>query len=1049
MFNFIPTIILSLVFFIFPLNAQAFKAETFVTFSNPVTGYEGWNNPSQTPLDLPKFIYQESTPSALPITWLLRYDALESSTISGYFKELIAKDKNQDLGLFLTITPELVNRLGISYPQGFSEHNANRVFLSGYQDTQRKQIIDLYMSVFFNKFGFYPKSVSAWHLDSFSLQYLAEKYSVFTAMNCDDQYSMDQYRLWGGYVGSPYFPDKNNSLIPARSLENRVNLAMVRWAPRDFYNFYGTGVSSMFSFQINDYLGLGLNHSYFQNLLKQYSQKNFNEFTHLNLGLENGYSLIQYKSEIKNVIQDLNVYRESYSLHPISLANFGDWFKARYPESSPTYFYRTKDTTGQSKEEVGWYQSPWYRLGLKSSQGKTSILDLRVYNREIYEDHYNTANQSTSLFHEIPAIIDTVKFPNDIYSLDFNLPQSILLYNKYTDFWQATLVDGDKKLILAPDKIVFVGFQPPQISSTDIKVTTEADNTSWLFIPETPYKNKLSLLWLLLFLYLVYLIVKRPKPPIFGLLLSLVTASTLYKNSQLFSYGMGFWGPNGHDALFHLSLIEHFRQNLFSLSHPQFSGAILQDYHFLFDYLLGFISKITFTPSNLLYFIVFPAFSGLSLVILIDILLTHWNFSKLQKNLAYIFVFLGGSLGFIPRLISGQNIYSGESAFWANQSVSMFLNPPFVLSLAILLLFLRCLELLKNNKTSTFLWLSVLGGLLAQTKVYAFLLLLFGLLIAKKYKLFITIFTVGGLLTLLFTSFSGSPFVFQPLWFIKSMLESPDRVYWQKAAEAWQAYEANGLFFKLLILNTIGLAIYLLGNLGIRIIGFKEMFSKTSQPSQKIAWAIILAGLFVPLIITQKINPWNTVQFTYYSIFFLGIFSGKVIGEWHGSKVSSKTLILIPVLLVSIFTSFGTLKDYYTYKSASRISYTELSALRVLRGQVRGLVLAPVYTENTVATPKPQYSYVSSGYISALTGQPEFLSDTINLDITGISFQNRFNDIQKFYNSEDKIWTNEFLQKNNIKYIYETPLKRLKLNPFDLRLTTIYDSGEIKVYKTN
>lgn len=75
------------------------------------------------------------------------------------------------------------------------------------------------MDTFFTRFGFYPKSVSAWHLDSYSLQYLQSKYSVLTAMNCDDQYTTDNYRIWGGYLGSPYFPDKNNSLIRARSLD--------------------------------------------------------------------------------------------------------------------------------------------------------------------------------------------------------------------------------------------------------------------------------------------------------------------------------------------------------------------------------------------------------------------------------------------------------------------------------------------------------------------------------------------------------------------------------------------------------------------------------------------------------------------------------------------------------------------------------------------------------------------------------------------------------------------------------------------------------------
>ena len=122
-----------------------------------------------------------------------------------------------------------------------------------------------------------------------------------------------------------------------------------------------------------------------------------------------------------------------------------------------------------------------------------------------------------------------------------------------------------------------------------------------------------------------------------------------------------------------------------------------------------------------------------------------------------------------------------------------------------------------------------------------------------------------------------------------------------------------------------------------------------------------------------------------------------------------------------------------------------------LRDQPRGLVLAPLFISadaRTISAPKPLYSYVSTAYISALSAQPEFLSDTINLDITGFRYQERAKEIQRFFQTEDKLWALDFLQKNNIRYVYETPLKRLKLAPVDLKLTKIFDSGEINIYKT-
>lgn len=97
-----------------PQTVHAFKADTFVTISNPVRGYEGWTGGKQTALDLPKFQYQESTASGLPITWLLRYDAVENATISAYFHNLISVDKNESLGAFLEITPNLTDDAGVA-----------------------------------------------------------------------------------------------------------------------------------------------------------------------------------------------------------------------------------------------------------------------------------------------------------------------------------------------------------------------------------------------------------------------------------------------------------------------------------------------------------------------------------------------------------------------------------------------------------------------------------------------------------------------------------------------------------------------------------------------------------------------------------------------------------------------------------------------------------------------------------------------------------------------------------------------------------------------
>jgi len=443
-----------------------------------------------------------------------------------------------------------------------------------------------------------------------------------------------------------------------------------------------------------------------------------------------------------------------------------------------------------------------------------------------------------------------------------------------------------------------------------------------------------------------------------------------------------------------------------------------------------------------------------AIVLLVFKLLTKWGYSKKQIIWSYFFVFLCGSLGFIPKLLSDQGIFSGESAFWANQSVSIFLNPPFALSIVFLLLFLLLLENKRNNKIKFFLPLIVVGGILAQTKIYAFILLVGSLFFTGNILLSILIGLAGLLITLPFTKSAGFPFVFEPLWFPRTLFASSDRVSWPKLSQAWQTYENSGSFPKLILVNVLALTVFVFGNLSVRILGLVDGLKKNKMASQKVAMAISIFGLLIPLIFVQNINPWNSIQFLYYSLFFLGLFTGGFVGSLN-SLIKNKiicSLVFCLVIFISLPTTIGTLKDYVTDFSSSRITYPEMAALSFLRSQPKGIVLAPYFRDGIagqMAFPRPLFAYVSTAYISAFSGQPELLSDTINLDITGFDYTLRSRQIQRFYNTNDIQWSKEFLDDNNIEYIYETPLQKMKLDPEILNFTEIFNNGEITIYKNN
>ena len=45
---------------------------------------------------------------------------------------------------------------------------------------------------------------------------------------------------------------------------------------------------------------------------------------------------------------------------------------------------------------------------------------------------------------------------------------------------------------------------------------------------------------------------------------------TMVKSGWIYSYGMGFWGANGHDGIWHIALIESLARG--SLQMPVFAG---------------------------------------------------------------------------------------------------------------------------------------------------------------------------------------------------------------------------------------------------------------------------------------------------------------------------------------------------------------------------------------------------------------------------------------------------------------------------------------------
>lgn len=549
---------------------------------------------------------------------------------------------------------------------------------------------------------------------------------------------------------------------------------------------------------------------------------------------------------------------------------------------------------------------------------------------------------------------------------------------------------------------------------------------------------------------------------------SLSWSLTMVKSGLVYSFGMGFWGPNGHDGVWHVALINQLAG--FSLENPVFAGEKLTNYHFGFDLLVAFLSRLTGLDPVNLYFQVLPPAVAILIGILTYKFVEKWTLSKKTAWWAAFFVYFGGSWGWLVSLAKTGRL-GGESTFWANQAISTLINPPYALSLIILLSgLIKFLDFLKKPSLKNLIICSFLFGILIQIKVYAgviilsslFVLLIFTSIlrcieVKRIFGLFFLTFLISLIVFLPFNLKATSLLVFSPLWFPRTMLAYADRLGWFKLENARIAYLNSGSWWKWILSEGLALAIFVLGNIGTRLVGFLYggPWRKTKRKISEIEVFIfsgLMISLVIPLLFIQKGNPWNTIQFFYYFQFLMAILAGIVFGRWlesvryHISYTAAGLMIGLTVM-----TLVTTLKnDYLPSRPPAGVSIEELKALDFLKKQPKGVVLSVPFNPDwrfKFSEPKPLYAYETTAYVSAISRQLSFLEDEMNLEITGYNWLSRREQSQKFFITADQEWGRSFLLDNKIRYIYLVGRQTINLGLGGIKGEKIFENGETVIYE--
>ncbi len=516
---------------------------------------------------------------------------------------------------------------------------------------------------------------------------------------------------------------------------------------------------------------------------------------------------------------------------------------------------------------------------------------------------------------------------------------------------------------------------------------------------------------------------------------------TTVKSGLLYPFGLGFWGPQGHDGIWHLSLIGSLSRG--SLAMPLFAGAAIKNYHIGFDLLLALLHRLTFIPVSSLYFQILPPLLALFAGLFVYRLIHAWTKSEVSALWAVFFTYFGGSLGWLVSWIR-TGTWGGESLFWSQQSISTLINPPLALSFCLLLLGLWLLT------QKRLLWAGLVFGLVPFVKIYGGLLGLAGLFFAafkvKSYwKPFILASVISALLFVPFNLHAAGLVIWHPLWFLDNLM-NPDHLDWPRYLSALATYSSGHIWFKAIPAYFVAFLIFLVGNLSLRLLGLFHIKTPASWSWWEVfLWAAAIAGIVPPLLFLQQGTSWNTIQFFYYTQFFLGLLAGVALG-----RLRPKFLLSLAVVAFTIPTTIGTLPNYLPARPPAKLSPAELSALDFLSRQPSGIVLTAPFDPAAAAAaepfpPRPLYLYESTSYVSAFSHQPVFMEDQVNLNITGYDWQTRRAQALAFFASPDR----QFLTANHIRYIYLVGHQRQPLPNHISSLTRIFSDSEADIYRVD
>lgn len=372
----------------------------------------------------------------LKATFLLQYDAL----LDNKYIELMNKYKDRiEVGFWFEVVEQMADKVGVKWNGRWSwDWHSDVGFLCGYMPEERKRLIDVSMEYFKEIFGYYPKSVGSWHIDSISLQYMGEKYGISASCNCKEQYGTDGYTLWGGYYNGAYYPSKLNMLSPAQTIEQQIPVPVFRMLGSDPIYQYDIGLGKKGEYNPSHcqsvatlepaYPKCGGNPEWIDWYLKENFKDGCLSFGYTQSGQENPFGWPVMEKGLTYQFMRFAQLQEEGKISVQTLEESGSFFKQKYKQTPASAMNITDCYPFESFCESGyktfWFYNKYFRANLLYQNGVLWFRDIYKFD-ESFAEKYVTQREDTpnSVYENLP-VVDGYKWSKD------NIRAGIYFYKK-------------------------------------------------------------------------------------------------------------------------------------------------------------------------------------------------------------------------------------------------------------------------------------------------------------------------------------------------------------------------------------------------------------------------------------------------------------------------------------------------------------------------------------------------------------------------------------------------------------------------------------------